>query len=175
MGKDELESWFLQGGGTLHASAEIALDSTGLFVRACQGQDILPGSCIVSCPHELTLSWLNAIEGSDPFVDSFNLSSASRFLNKTVITRFFLIKQFQLHEKSYWWPYIHSLPQPDSSDRLSTPMWYEVDDIVWIRGTNLEYAMKMKEQLWRQEYEEALSLLRIGSSNARELYSWFVP
>lgn len=172
--EEEFQSWFLNGGGILHSSVEIASDSTGSFLRTRHGQNLSPGSYIVSCPHTLTLSWLNVIHGSESFLNCFDMQSASRLINETVLTRFFLMKQYALKERSFWWPYIQSLPQPNFLNHLNMPFWYDAEDLIWIRGTNIEYAMREKEQLWRREFEEGARLLALEGFDENQNWSWFV-
>ena len=172
--EESFQSWFLHSGGTLHPSVEIASDSTGSFLRTRNGQNLPPGSCVVSCPHTLTLSWLNVIHSSESFLNDFDLRTASHMINETVLTRFFLMKQYVLKEKSFWWSYIQSLPQPDLEKHLNLPFWYDAEDLIWIRGTNLEYAMREKEQIWRREFEEGARLLALEGIDGNQNWSWFV-
>lgn len=170
--EEDFKSWFLSHGGVLHPDIDIGSDSDGFFIRTRDEQDLLPGARVVSCPHSLIISWLKAVQ--DPFLGQLDLQSASRLINQLVITRIFLMEQFQLREQSLWWPYIRMLPQPDAAHTFNTPLWYGPEDLAWIRGTNLEFGAQKMESMWRQEYEEATSLFRSRGSEQVDIWSWFV-
>ena len=161
---EDFESWFLANGGYLHPSVEIASgNGDGNYVRVKQDAILLPGSIIVSCPHHLTISW--------PIVNQHHFPEIHSTFSPHVATRLFLIKQRLLKAQSLWWPYINSLPRS-----FSTPLWYDEDDLVWLRGTNLGNAKEIREEAWRQEYENAMqSLFANGLEfEQRPLWTWFV-
>ena len=161
---DILRAWFLHHGGVLHEVLELARGSQGYHLRSKTESNLAVNSMIISCPHKLTISWLNAKE-----------SLPENFIGSTVpyvATRFFLIQQRLLCDKSFWWPYIQALPEPNR-DCLHTPMWYNQNDMLWVKGTNLEAAVLHRSQKWRQEYEENIRLLDLSESQRKE-WSWFV-
>ena len=161
---EDFESWFLTNGGYLHPSVEVAADDhNGSFLRVKQNHILSPGSLVVSCPHHLTISW--------PVVNQLHFPDVHSTFTPHVATRLFLIKQRLLKAQSPWWPYINSLPLS-----FSTPLWYDEDDLLWLRGTNLGNAKKIREKAWRQEYENAMqSLFTRGSdSQQQHLWTWFV-
>ena len=163
-GGDDFESWFLANGGYLHPSIEIASDdSMGNIVRVKENHVLLPGSIVVSCPHHLTISW--------PIVNQHHFPDVHSTFTPHIATRLFLMKQRLLQAPSPWWPYINSLPRS-----FSTPLWYDEDDLIWLRGTNLGNAKKIREEAWRQEYENALqSLFANGIDHEQKhLWTWFV-
>lgn len=149
---ETFEEWFRSNGGYLHPSVEMTSSFTeGNYLRVIEGHTLYPGSTIVSCPHDLTLSWASARKYHFPSIRSTFMSH--------VATRLFVMKQYLLKESSPWWPYIRSFPQPDDNDGLRTPMYYDSEDLVWIRGTNLEYARKVREDAWQKEYSNAFQQL----------------
>ena len=161
---DILVTWFLRHGGILHEGVELVHGSQGYYL--CSGAEInlAVDSLIISCPHKLTISWLNAKE-----------CLPEKFINATVpyiSTRFFLIQQRLLCGSSFWWPYIQALPGP-TQECLHTPMWYSMDDLLWIKGTNLEAAVSHRSEKWRQEYEEGIRLLGLSERQRKE-WTWFV-
>ena len=161
---EDFESWFLTNGGYLHPSIEIAADDhNGSFLRVKQNHILSPGSLVVSCPHHLTISW--------PVVNQLHFPDVHSTFTPHVATRLFLIKQRLLKAQSPWWPYINSLPFS-----FSTPLWYDEDDLLWLRGTNLGNAKKIREEAWRQEYENAMQSLftRGCDSQQQHLWTWFV-
>lgn len=161
---EDFESWFLTNGGYLHPSVEIAADDhNGSFLRVKQNQILSPGSIVVSCPHHLTISW--------PIINQLHLPSVQSTFTPHVASRLFLIKQRLLQAQSPWRPYINSLPRS-----FSTPLWYDENDLIWLRGTNLGKAKEIREDAWRQEYQNAMqSLFSSGSdSQQKHLWTWFV-
>ena len=160
---EDFESWFLTNGGYLHPSVEMAFGDDGNFVRVQQDHDLLPGSTVVSCPHELTISWLG--------VNQYHFPCVHSTFTPHIATRLFLVKQYLLGEKSPWWPYINTLPRS-----FRTPSWYDENDMMWLRGTNLGRAKNVREEAWRQEYENAMHLLFANGSDLEQkpLWTWFV-
>ena len=160
----DFESWFLHQGGYLHPSVEIASDSAhGNCVRVKPNHVLFPGSIVVSCPHQLTISW--------PIISQYHCPDSHSPFTPHIATRLFLMKQRLLQVRSRSWPYIHSLPHT-----FSTPLWYDDNDLVWLRGTNLGNAKVIREEAWRQEYEEAMGSLFPDASKSEDkhLWTWFV-
>jgi len=167
--------WFLANGGYIHPDVEIASDaSTGTHMRVSDTGVLAADSLIVSCPHELTISWLNVISGSEVFLRRFDLGIVNRVINQIVIVRFFIINEYLKQRDSFWWPYIQSLPQPSEIYLLSTPLWYSDCDWKWIRGTGLERSARRTEHMWRQEYETAMHSLHPMARSSTSKWSWFV-
>ncbi|MCJ1265286.1 hypothetical protein MMC22_005161 [Lobaria immixta] len=154
--EEDFKSWFLSHGGAFHPNTDLGSNSDGFFIRVRDEQDLLPGARV------------------DPFIAQFDLQSVSLLITPRVITQIFFMKQFLLREQSLWWPYIRMLPQPDALHNFNTPLWYEPEDLAWIRGTNLEFGAQRMESLWRQEYEEAASLFRLRGSEQVEFWSWLL-
>ena len=159
----------------IHPDVEIASNSSGNYFRLRTGCNLLPGTMIASCPHRLTISWLNVINGQTPFIDQFSsnpVRESSIIVTKTVVVRFFIIQQYLLHERSIWWQYIRSLPQPFVRDALNSLLWYDNDDMLWLRGTNLEDAMSRVERGRRKEYDEAIEALTDVTGELKKMWSW---
>jgi hypothetical protein len=139
------------------------------------------GSRIVSCPFNLSLSYLNVF---DSFHDlrSHSISLPPKFLATLppkVIGVFFLIQQYLTVDTSYWGEYIRSLPQPDEHEKLATPLFWSKTDLKWLRGTNLEQAVPEREKAWREEWQMGRHILDNDPSFQEfrgvwsfELYKW---
>ena len=164
-GEKDFEKWFVTNGGYLHPHIVITEDPVaGKSLRVKPEQLIPPDSTLVSCPHHLSLSWPNAHKSHFPQVQHPSCS-------QHVATRFFLMKQRLLGVTSPWWPYIAMLPLS-----FNTPLYYDPADMVWIRGTNLGRAKKVREDAWRAEYEEGIKILFPNEIDAehKELWTWLV-
>ena len=172
----ELRSWFTSNGGKIHPDVEIASGFTGNHLRLKAGCSLAPGAMIVLCPHDLTISWLNLTAGQTPFLDRFRLTpvnGGSTVVTKFVLVRFFLVEQYLLGERSFWWPYIRCLPQPFKGSALNESLWYDDDDFIWLRGTNMEDATRRTEERRRREYGEGIGALSEEEIDAREAWSWY--
>jgi hypothetical protein len=111
----ELISWGIEHQAYLNPHVEIYEDPrTGMSFRAAK--ELPPQSNIVTCPYQVSLSYLNAIEAPEfcrhsvPFPRNF-LDTLSKD-DPNIIGHFFLMQQYMLREKSFWWAYIRLLPQP---------------------------------------------------------------
>lgn len=174
----ELIEWG-QGHNThLHPDVEIYTDiQTGLSFRATK--NIPKESIIVNCPYELSLSYLNAIEES-PFSRHSSPPLPHRFIENLskesphIIGHFFLIQQYLLKEKSFWWPYIRTLPQPDEPEKLGTPIWWPEEDQAFLKGTNAEPAIKTQKQLLGENWKLGMQYLDSGGSDDKAWEnSWY--
>ena len=166
---DNFELWFLSNGGYINPAIKITSSiPNGTFLRVDGEETLLPGANIISCPHKLTISW--------PSIRNYHLNNVRSSMRPHVATRLFLMKQYILREKSPWWPYIKSIPQPYQNDAFNTPLYYDAGDMVWIRGTNLEYARQVREDAWRKEYNDAMRETYREKLTAEDgqVWTWFV-
>ena len=161
----DFQSWFLSNGGYIDPDVELRSDPESgwsLFVKS--DRVVSPDSTIISCPHKLALSWHSA------HVLHFQKLQRPPF-SQHVASRFFLMKQRLLGEKSSWAPYIAALPLS-----FNTPLYYDDEDMAWIRGTNLGRAKEVREDAWRSEYDEAISMLFAPDTDIehKDVWSWSV-
>ncbi|KAL8763269.1 MAG: hypothetical protein Q9184_000909 [Pyrenodesmia sp. 2 TL-2023] len=166
--------WFRKGGGRLEEHIELLYDPHRNFhLRVEEGQKIQAGSCIVSCPHALTLSQFSVWEERSSTADSLPSSTTETATSITNLSllRFFLIEQYHLGKQSFWWPYINLLPDPCSKCPFDTPLYYDEDDLKWVRGTSLEHSRRSIEELWKDEYAQGLQTIR---QSDRHRYTWSV-
>lgn len=143
-------------------------------MRVSDTGSLAADSLIVSCPHELTISWLNVISGSEAFLGQFDSGNVDPAINQVIIVRFFVMNEYLKKRDSFWWPYIRSLPQPSEIHLHDTPLWYSDCDWKWIRGTGLEKCARRTEQIWREEYETAMHSLRPMARSSINEWSWCV-
>lgn len=170
----ELTAWGEQHGVYLNPVFEIYRDNTtGLSFRAAS--DVLgsgeSSTRIVTCPYELSLSYLNAL-GAAPFSRYGSAPFPPRFLEPLsrtsphVIGNFFLMQQYLLKEESFWWPYIRTLPQPEQPERLGTPVWWSDEDRKFLQGTNAEPAVTERQRLLKEDWKRGMSYLDdVGGSS----------
>jgi hypothetical protein len=164
----------------LHPDVEIYEDPvTGFSFRAVK--DIPPSSQLVTCTYQLSLSYLNAVESphfqhhqSESFPEEF-LESLSQD-DPNIIGHFFLMQQYLMGEKSFWWPYIRLLPQPNQPERLGIPIWWPEADERFLVGTNAEPPLKKRRGMWMSEWDKGISALRNRFSGwekyDQNLYQW---
>lgn len=154
---ETFRNWFLDNGGVFAKHVDLQYEpARGLHLCTSSDFALQPNDCIVSCPRSLTISSINAVEGNDAFINLFENGAISS-LN---LFRFFLIEQYQLGRLSFWWPYINILPNPLTEHPFGTPLYYDDDDMRWIRGTSLEHSTRKMEESWRQEHAEGLHQLQ---------------
>lgn len=166
--------WFLANGGSFGEHVELQYKpERGLHLRVSQSSPLNPASCIVSCPHSLTLSCFNARHGCHPFVDHFGHDAAGDQtpISSPNLLRFFLVEQYQLADRSFWQPYINTLPDPWAQHPFDTPLYYDHDDTTWLHGTSLEHSIRTIEHTWRDEHAQGLRRLRQGNLDR---YPWSV-
>jgi protein-histidine N-methyltransferase len=175
-----LQSWAEQNGAALHPSVEVYQDPvTGYSFRVRSASSaVQTGDTVVTCPIPITLSYLNALPvppasfhtDAEPFPEAF-LERSPPY----VIGRFFLIKQYLLGRKSFWWPYIQALPQPDRLSSWILPALWPTDDVELLEGTNVSVAIDEIKNNLKREYKRAFKLLE-GAPNQNEysrlLYNW---
>jgi len=109
------------------------------------------------------MSYLNAINIA-PFT-RHSQAFPCRFLKEFgrddphIIGHFFLMQQFLLGDKSFWWPYIRLLPQPDESQKLGI-IWWPEEDQRFLKGTNAEPAIQERKKLWTAAWEAGIAILK---------------
>ena len=174
---EDLLHWANRQGTTLHPSVEIYEDpTTGFSFRAVENISI--ETKLVSCPYGVSLSYLNALDVF-PFARHSSEAFPQIFLDTlepehpNIIGHFFLMQQYLLGEKSFWWTYMRLLPQPDKPSNIPA-LWSE-EDQKYLNGTNVEPAIRNRISLWEDDWLKAISLLS-GFPNAEKytssLYRW---
>ena len=171
----DLVRWVVQHGGYIHPSLELTKSNDGAGVALRVRHDaspIPPDQRLMSCSNTLSLSFLNATNR-----DSFQSHSPAfpdSFLSKTpshTVTVFFISQQYLLHDGSFWWPYLTTLPPPTDPGRLGTPLWFTDTEKMWLKGTNLLKGCEDRENDWKKQYTDAVSLLREEGWDV-DRYTW---
>jgi hypothetical protein len=180
---EELLQWARVHNTSLHDSVSICQDPvTGLSFKATE--DIPAGTKLAASSYETSLSYLNATgiynaqfkshstEQGFPaeFIDALKVE------NPHIIGHFFLVQQYLLGEKSFWWNYIRLLPQPDDPEALGIPVGWPEADLKFLTGTNAEPPIQKKLKLWQNEWGLGIWNLRNNMSNwhvfSYKLYQW---
>ncbi|KAJ9655114.1 hypothetical protein H2198_005970 [Neophaeococcomyces mojaviensis] len=179
-GHRKLTQWVVNNNGFFHSDLEIVHHaSKGYYAIVRDGKELKAQTRVASCPVAVALSVLNVLN-VEPF-SNHGTKFPDRFLRRyqeapDVLQTFFLMEQYLLGEKSWWSPYIQTLPTIEDVDNLQ----YEAEaDAAWVRGTNLEVAFASQRQKWHHQLEEANVLLQgLEWENAKsgkysqELYRW---
>lgn len=184
-----LLAWASAHGGTLHPALEVYKDDvTGYSMRVKPATNdsesthrtgIQPQDEILSCPLQISLSYMNALQDGPIILAHEHMHAASEkssaqlttqgtpafppefmALPPHIISRFYLIKQYLLGPSSFWYPYIATLPQPDAlSSWILPPFWPETDACL-LQGTNTGIAAEETHDAVRAEYKQARRVLK---------------
>jgi hypothetical protein len=179
----QLKSWFVGNGGLIDDSISIVYDEqSGQHIRATSNITASEDSvkALSKCPFSLTLSCLNILDS--PPAGIRNCSSESVCIHlvdkvpKAVQSYFFLCEQKLLGEKSFWAPYIATLPK---EGEMTTPWWFSEEDLVWLLGTGIHVSpepersgVEMRRGMWKQHWQEGSSLLKDAGVPDVERYTW---
>ncbi|KAF4554924.1 SET domain-containing protein 1 [Elsinoe fawcettii] len=161
---DELKAWLLTNNGSLHPSTELGSDEKrGNYMVA--KEDIPDGERIMTVPHSLFLSCLNAmVDDSLPVLkanaDSFTVEALGVL---------YLMSQWLNKEKSFWKPFLEILPTPDQG--FNTPFWFDEDDLRWLEGTDLSKTFKDLEAGWQKYWRDDTKILAEGGMDVSG-YTW---
>lgn len=191
-----LLSWATAHGASLHPALEVYKDDiTGFSMRVKlelpqdnpNAHSFKPGDEVLSCPLNVSLSYLNAHTGQPlsaaDATGAANLERKPVFppgfntLPPHVIGRFFLMREYLAGGSSFWHPYIATLPQPDVLSSWSLPPFWPEDDAVFLEGTNAGIAAaQIREQL-QGEFKEARRVLKNANwpnwqDYTRTIHNW---
>lgn len=177
---NSLIRWVEANGGFIHPNLQLNYSSSkGYHGTVKEGSSIAAHTRITSCPVPVMLSVLNVLDippfrqhGTrfpEPFIHRYQFAT-------DILQAFYLMEQYILGAQSFWSPYLRSLPSLADVDELQ----YEAEeDLVWIRGTNLEAAIVARTRKWFSQFEEANTFLRdLGWDSSRsgkytyELFRW---
>lgn len=158
---EKLEEFLRDHDARLHPSICIAENHTsGLHWRAKDA--IEPGCNIVSCPHTLSLSYLNALVDEDWPVFKQCRQRLNPDYEVEAISFFYLMIQYANRETSFWKPYLDALPEPDSEH--TQPLFYEdAEDIAWLQGTDVWHTNETRIKRYRAIFEDGKSVLEAAA------------
>lgn len=169
-----LVRWIISNRGHLNPDIELAFDvEKGYHARVVADGTVKAGTCVARCPMTTSLSVLNAFH-TPPF-SCRGTRFPSVFLRDQrvgVVQCFFLMEQWVLRDKSWWAPYISTLPDPDEIQ----PLYFTDNevDLNLLSGTNLQTAIPRQSETWRAQFEKGMDQLRrLEWPNAvNDTYTW---
>ena len=162
---EDLVSWFTQNGGWLSPDVQIVYsESQGHHMRALR--PTTPE--VVTCPLKLTLSSLNLNPGQkEVLLITSPLQQCRGKIPDHILTYLLLIEQRKKGKESPWANYIACLPGPES---MTTPLWFDKEDVTFLAGTSLAPALKERKADYRKQWEHALSVMKhVGVTWADEV------
>jgi hypothetical protein len=130
--------WFSENGGYLDKALQLSFDPNEGNHFLSGSNDVGAGTVACTCPMNMTMSHLNVLRHNRIGARDESSTSACVHLVEEVefstVAAFFLVEQRLLGEKSFWFPYIDLLPK---EDEMTMPLWFNSDDLMYLRGTNL--------------------------------------
>lgn len=162
---EALESWLRSNGAYIHPQVSIHQDATsGVHLRATG--DIAPASLLGSAPHSLALSYLNAVVDDD-----FPVFKQHRHRFKIeAIGFFYLIAQYINRGRSFWKPYLDTLPNPDGE--LTQPLFFEDEnDVAWLDGTDVWHTVAARKDVYGGYYADGIAGLKEAGTDTQP-YTW---
>ncbi|KAJ4989442.1 set domain protein [Stagonosporopsis vannaccii] len=152
---EELLSWFTHHGGCLSPDVKIVFsESQGHHMRALR--PTTPE--VVTCPLKLTLSSLNLDPDQKEVLPITSpLQQCRGRIPDHILTYLLLIEQRIIGKESPWYHYIACLPGPES---MTTPLWFDEEDVAFLTGTSLAPALQEREADYRRQWEDAVSVLK---------------
>ena len=181
-------SWFVANGGFLNQSIEILADDKEQHsMRVRPGYTVHGSETVVSCPHALTFNYAS-FDHSESGAKTSRIDRTN--FSQDISLRLLLMEQYLLGEKSFWWPYINILPQPfqqetaleimdkapsvvSPNQNLHSPLFFGAEDMLWLEGTNLGVAAKLRAASWKKESEAAKDAMHGLEKNMQDLWSRF--
>jgi hypothetical protein len=169
-----LARWMSANHGYLHPNIELAFDvEKGYHARVVAGGSVKAGSCVARCSMTTSLSFLNALH-SPPFSCRGTRFPAAFLQSQKIgaVQCFFLMEQWILQEKSWWAPYLSTLPKPEEIEALY--FTGKEGELLWLGGTNLETAITKQIESWKAQFSKGMDQLReLEWPNAiNDRYTW---
>ncbi|ORZ36887.1 hypothetical protein BCR44DRAFT_114976, partial [Catenaria anguillulae PL171] len=158
---DRLTSWLLRHGADL-SSICIRRSATSEGFGIYASRTIPADSQVAFLPAHLILSEHDAL--ASPLGQSFLAFNktvelgeyAERHVCTKTILWLFVVQQFFVQrEEGKWWPYLRALPRA-----FDTPLFWTAEERDWLRGTNLYFVIKEKEEELRRDFLAASEVLK---------------
>jgi len=126
---------------------------------------IQPGTYVLTVPHHLALSNLNAlVDDNFPVFKKY-----AKLFTVEALTFFYLMAQWINKEKSFWKPYLDTLPTPEEG--FGTPLLFDEEDRKWLEGTDLHPTLLKREEIWQRYWRDGVKILKSAGMDTTE-YTW---
>lgn len=161
---DALERWLrAQPGGYLHEEVYITnFEENGVHWRADGA--IEPDTRLITVPHSVAFSYLNAL--ADDRYPVFKNKKTSFLIED--IGFFYLALEYINRAKSFWKPYLDTLPEP--SQGHTTPLWFDdPQDEAWLADTDALFTVKQKRDHHLRQYESGIKVLQSAKVDTKDL------
>lgn len=169
-----LVRWITSNRGYLHPDIELDFNvDKGYHARVVADGMVKAGVCVARCPMTNSLSVLNALHTPPFSCRGTRFPSAFiRNQNVTVLQAFFLMEQWVLQDKSWWAPYLSTLPKPTEIEALY--FTDNAEDLDLFRGTNLHAAIPKQFETWKAQFRKGMEQLKkLEWPNAMDdSYTW---
>ncbi|KAJ5156642.1 hypothetical protein N7492_009445 [Penicillium capsulatum] len=178
----ELVEWVTTQGGFIADSVCVAQDEPrGVHLQVKEGHPtaVSKETRVINTPIGVTISYFNAInyQSARGAFKSHDVDFPRAFIDAVgpeETTTFFLMGQFLLGPRSFWYPYLRTLPQPG---QLTTPLFFGEEDVDWIHGTGIQEAAVQRYQAWDEKFEASIAKLQeLGFESwdifTMDLYLW---
>jgi hypothetical protein len=170
-------NWFTQHGGNVDKSVRIATDASRgvhLQVKKDWPAPISKETRVINTPINVSMSWFNAMNyqsprGSFPNHGVEFSRSWMESIGPEETSAFFLMGQYLRGSEGFWYPYLCTLPQPG---QLSTPLFFDGEDVDWVVGTGVPEAATERIRIWVEKYDRAIEGLEEIGFEGVELYTW---
>ncbi|KAI5362657.1 hypothetical protein Slin15195_G100350 [Septoria linicola] len=163
----QLLEWAKQNGTFVHKNLKfIQTEHRGIEAIADpSGPGIDALDVLLRINYKTSFSYWNAIAAGK--LDSSYCPQAPplprRFLDTCAdhetVSAIFLVQHYLLGERSFWFPYIQTLPQPDDADDTAIPLIWEDEDLSWLHGTYLGHETPKQRRDLETRWDHALTQL----------------
>jgi hypothetical protein len=82
---------------------------------------------------------------------------------------FYLMNQYINKDKSFWKPYLVTLPGPETEHH--TPFWFSDEDLAWLEDTDVLHTTKARQEIHKAHYKKGLAMLDRANLST-EPYTW---
>ncbi|KAH9915320.1 SET domain-containing protein [Fomitopsis serialis] len=166
-----LSEWLSSNGGRFHPDVSFRAGPSGYSVIA--GQDILPGTTVVSCPFKLAITPEVSRQALISVLTSTDLSPLDTWSERQLICSYiclhWILGESSNRDVLKHWPYLNTLP---SADKLLTPLHFTATEIEAFRGSNLYGATHDRQRDWQQEWRQCQELFSAANSPWGSEFTW---